>query len=107
MGKTLHERITGRQKRADKRQAYGVPIHQQHQTKRYQTQHHKYCQGFFWTDIARRNRPEFAPIHMRIEITIGVIVDHATSSAHQHHTQGKNNHDEQIRLAVTGNPQSP
>ncbi len=107
MGIALEKRITGGKGCSGKGQQDGQVIGLQYQQQGQQQQQEKTDQGLFNTQLTAGQRPAAGALHVRVEITVGDVIHHATRCAHDHYAQGENHDVFPSRLTLAGNQQSP
>ena len=105
--KSLGVRVGQRQKQRHHREHPHQFIHLNDQHECRQRQQRSQHPGLFPAYLARSQRTVLRPLHMLVEVTIGVVIDDATGRAHQQRAKRKNPDHEPGRLASRGNPKRP
>jgi len=89
MGNTFRKRITGRQQDGSKRNHHRQQIELHDQCQRNQAQHDKQYQRLTRTHSTRGDRAIVRTSDLRVDVTIGVVVDHTASRTHNNHAGNK------------------
>ena len=106
--KTLGQRIGRREEQGDKRQSDHFQILQwQDQAESAQGKETKQRQRLFFRHLASGQRPVFRSRHMRIDMPVGEVIDHATGGAHQYGAEHEDPHHPPVRLPIRREPQGP
>jgi hypothetical protein len=105
--KRLVNGIAGGQEQGDDGQLQHQTVERQDQQKRHQRQPACQQQGLTRRYLARCQGAVAGAFHVRIEFTVGIVVDDATGRAHQHHPRNEYCQYQPIRSPLRRQPLPP